>query len=474
MTVTPILGLDRRRRSAAFVLSALLIALLPVASDVRSVVSVVVSGRSVSESAGAVRSVGGEVVSDLPLVDGVTARIPSSRVDALARAVDVVADRPLHVRSASFSAEPTTAYPYEVGAVEAWALTAGDGVGVALIDTGVAPVPDLIDRVAGWADLTPEHSFADTFGHGTFMAGLIAGDGTSSGGRYTGVAPRANLVSIKVAVSDGSTTLGTVITGLNVAYNARSAFNVRVALLALSSGSVKAPERDPLSRALRRLWEAGIFVVVPAGNDGPESGTIDSPGNDPVLITAGSVDDRGTPSVGDDLVSEWSSRGPTPWGAAKPDVAAPGAHLVSVRAPGSTIDAQNPGARVEDAYFRGSGTSMSAAVTAGVAALILSSEPQLTPDQLKDRMMADATPLAGAPATAVGAGVVRAAVDGPAQVPPGGGIVVDRPGGHWKWDTLVWNGRIWDGRIWDGRIWDGRVWDGRVWDGRVWDGRLWS
>ncbi len=474
MTLTRNLGLGRCRRSAALLLSVLIVALLPVTGRVGSMVSVVVTGAGVDETSSAVEGVGGEVVSRLPIVDGVAARVPAARVAELSRIADVVADRPLHVRSASFSAELTTAYPYEVGAVDAWTHTAGEGVGVALVDTGVAPVPDVVERVVGWADLTPEHSFADTFGHGTFMAGLVAGDGTSSDGRYTGVAPRANLVSIKVAVSDGSTTLGTVIAGLQLVRNARSVFNVRVALLALSSGSAKAPERDPLTLALRRLWEAGIFVVVPAGNDGPEEGTVDSPGNDPVLMTAGAVDDRGTPAVDDDLVSEWSSRGPTPWGAAKPDVAAPGAHLVSVRAPGSTIDVANPNARVEDAYFRGSGTSMSAAVTAGVAALVLSSEPQLTPDQLKARLKDDATPLAGAASTAVGAGVVRASVAGPGPTPPPLGTFTSGPRGQWMWGAPVWNGRIWDGRIWDGRIWDGRVWDGRVWDGRVWDGRVWD
>ena len=192
-------------------------------------------------------------------------------------------------------------------------------------------------------------------------------------------------------------------------------------------------------------------------------------------MTAGAVDDRGTASVSDDEATEWTSRGPTPWGAAKPDVAAPGAHLVSVRAPGSTIDVENPTARVEDAYFRGSGTSMSAAVTAGVAALVLSSEPNLTPSQLKERLIGDATPLGGAPASAVGAGVVRASVDGPGPaLPVGGGTLVDRGPGLGYWNGVIWDGRIWDGRIWDGRIWDGRVWDGRVWDGRVWDGRIWN
>lgn len=467
-------GPARSRRTAGALVVVLFLGLLSFAGAT-SLVPVVATGRSVDGAARAVRDVGGVVTASIPLVDGVAARVPPDRIAELSRMAEVAADRTLRVRSASFSAAPQSAFPHEVGAVDAWAHTAGEGVGVALVDTGVAPVPDLINRIVAVADLTAEKAPLDTFGHGTFMAGLIAGDGSSSAGRYVGVAPGANLISIKVAVSDGSTTLGTVLAGLQLVHSARTIFNVRVALLALSSPSTHSPARDPLTKALRRLWADGIFVVVPSGNDGPDAGTIDSPGFDPVLMTAGAVDDLGTPSASDDVATEWTSRGPTSWGAAKPDVAAPGAHLVSVRAPGSTIDVENPSARVEEAYFRGSGTSMSAAVTAGVAALVLSSEPNLTPNQLKQRLIDDATPIASASPTAVGAGVVRASVDGPGPaLPPVGGTLVGRGPGLGHWNGILWNGRIWDGRIWDGGVWDGRVWDGRVWDGRVWDGRIWN
>jgi serine protease AprX len=216
---------------------------------------------------------------------------------------------------------------------------------------------------------------------------------------------------------------------------------------------------------------------VPAGNSGPDAGTVDSPGNDPVLFTAGAVDDLGTRAPSDDVVAEWSGRGPARFGAAKPDVAAPGAHLVSLRAPGSTVDRQNPSARVDGAYFRGSGTSMAAAVTAGAAALVLSEDRGLDPDELKARLVASATPI-DADANAAGAGVVNARAAAGAL---GGGHGTG--GGHedddrWNdrgfWNGRIWDGRVWDGRVWDGRIWNGRVWDGRVWDGRVWDGRIWN
>jgi serine protease AprX len=472
-------GVDERVRRVRFAVAALVIAALPAITRNTHLVPIVATSESTSSAVHAVESVGGIVTTQLPIVDGVAAKVPANRIADLSRLVRVAADRTLRVRSASFGGSPETAFPYEVGAVDAWAKADGSGIGVALVDTGVAPVPDLLDRVAAVADVTPERIYDDTFGHGTFMAGLIAGDGRSSGGTYAGVAPGAHLVSIKVAVSDGSTTLGTVLNGLQLVAKSRVAFNIRVLLLAMSSPSTAAPDQDPLTKALRRLWDLGIFVVVPAGNDGPGASSVDSPGLDPVLATAGAVDDLGTPTVQDDVVPDWTGRGPTPWGAAKPDVAAPGVHIVSVRAPRSTVDRENPGARVGDSYFRGSGTSMAAAITAGVAALILSAEPGLTPDQLKHRLIGNATPLPGRAPAAIGAGVVNGGnvPNAPGLVPPPATTMKPAPEHHWNgwvWDGRIWDGRIWDGRIWDGRIWDGRIWNGRVWDGRVWDGRIWN
>jgi len=311
------------------------------------------------------------------------------------------------------------------------------------------------------------------------MAGLIAGNGTASNGQYLGIAPEAHLVSIKVATGDGSTTLATVLEGLQIVDQSRERFNIRVLLLAMSSGSTLSPDVDPLTLALRKLWRHGIFVVVPAGNDGPGAGTVDSPGLDPTLMTAGAVDDMGTQSVFDDTVPDWTSRGPSQFGDAIPEVAAPGAHLVSLRAPGSTIDQDNPSARVGDMYFRGSGTSMAAAVTAGVGALILGADPSLSPDDVKDALISGATPLAGGDPNAIGAGVINATAANDAASSGDNGK--HGPGGHGgkgngkgSFDGRLWDGRVWDGRVWDGRVWDGRVWDSRVWDGRVWDSRVWD
>jgi serine protease AprX len=468
----------QRRLMAAVSAAAITLATFT-AVAASSAVRVVVTSTSDRAARAAVERAGGVVDSDLPIIDGVVAHVPADRVAGLSSFTTVVSDRALHVRSAAFDGEPSTAFPYEVGATDVWESTAGAGVGVALVDTGVAPVPDLLDRVVAVADLTPEHRFTDTFGHGTFMAGLIAGNGTASDGHYTGVAPGAHLVSIKVATADGSTTLATVLEGLQLVERSRERFNIRVMLLALSSDSDLSPERDPLTRALRKLWDHGVFVVVPAGNNGPDAGSVDLPGSDPVLMTAGAVDDRGTPFVGDDEVPSWTGRGPTNFGDAKPDAAAPGSHLVSLRAPGSTIDRDNPSARIGELYFRGSGTSMSAAVTTGVAALVLAARPDFSPDELKQALVSSATPLDGADRFAVGAGVVNATAaadevtdDGHGHRGHHGGN--GNVGGSNGWDSRIWNARVWDGRVWSGRVWNGRTWDSRVWDSRVWNARIWD
>jgi len=448
------------------------------ASGAIKTVHIIVSSTSDSSAADAVQRAGGRVESSLPIANAVVADVPADNVAALSRIATVATDRKLVVRSASYSGAPGTAAPYEVGATDAWSTSAGRGIGVALVDTGVAPVPDLLDRVVAVADLTPEHRITDSFGHGTFMAGLIAGNGTASNGQYLGIAPESHLVSIKVATADGATTLSTVLEGLQIVDQSRERFNIRVMLLAMSSGSTLSPDSDPLTLALRKLWHHGIFVVVPAGNDGPGAGSVDSPGLDPTLMTSGAVDDMGTNSVSDDQVPSWTSRGPSQFGDAIPEVAAPGSHLVSLRAPGSTIDQQNPSARVGDMYFRGSGTSMAAAVTAGVGALILGANPSLSPDDVKAALIAGATPLAGADPNAIGAGVINAVAAGNAATSgdnANNGLRAHGAGnGNLSFDGRLWDGRVWDGRVWDGRVWDGRVWDSRVWDGRVWDSRVWD
>jgi serine protease AprX len=519
-----------RRGAIALVVAAILAAAFPVADAATSFVSIIATSDSDEGAAAAVTSVGGRIDYQVPIARSVVAHVPANRLDHLRRLVHVHRDVAMRVQSSSFDAGSlATAFPSVIGAPTAWNSVTGRGIGVALVDTGVAETEDLAGSVVASADLTPEQNFVDTYGHGTFMAGLIAGDGTSSNGRYVGIAPGAHLLSVKVAGADGGTNLGKVLYALQLVAHSRVRFNTRVMLLALSSTETIAPEEDPLTVALEALWAYGVFVVVPAGNSGPGPRTITSPGIDPVLMTVGAVDDHGTATTSDDTVPDWTAQGPTAFGAAKPDVAAPGRSLISLRAPGSTVDREHASARVSDAYFKGTGTSMSAAVTAGAAALVLEANRGVTPNAMKSLLTSQARPIAGE-TSRVGAGVLnvassltslRANDEGqsndnddhnrwkPALPPVNPGIegTFDWFGNRsigWRWlarewdarewaarawdarswdarewaarawDNASWNARQWDARQWDGRTWDARQWDGRSWDGRTWDGRTWD
>jgi serine protease AprX len=282
----------------------------------------------------------------------------------------------------------------------------GDGVTVASIDTGVAPNPDLGARLVARVDLTSEHDGIDRFGHGTHMAGLIAGDGTTSQEAFEGAAPETNLVSVKVAGWDGATDASTVIAALHWVVANRDRYGIRVVNLSWGTDAPRGYGDDPLDLAVERAWRAGIVVVVAAGNAGPLPGTVTKPGDDPFVLTVGAADTQGTATTADDTVANFSSRGPTADGVGKPDVLAPGISLVSDRDPDSTVDVFRPAARVGTALFKGSGTSQAAAITSGVVARLLEANPALTPDKVKGVLMATANAV---PGPGAGAGLIDAA-----------------------------------------------------------------
>ncbi len=288
-----------------------------------------------------------------------------------------------------------------IGADKAWrAGTTGQGVGVAVVDTGIAgDVPDFAagtrSRVIASAVTNPCASDADDrVGHGTHVAGLIAGNslnnpnGRKLRGRYMGVAPRANLISVKVADDTGDTTVLDVINGLQFVVDHKAQFGIRVVNLSLSSTVAESYKTDPLAAAAEAAWFAGIVVVAAAGNDGSAPGaTHFAPGNDPYVITAGALDDKGTSRLDDDEHALWSSRGVTQDGFQKPDVIAPGTKVVAPLAPRGSFAKLCRKCVIGRKYFRLSGTSMSSAVVSGAAALMLERNPGLTPDQVKGAMV---------------------------------------------------------------------------------------
>jgi serine protease AprX len=472
------------------------------------------------------RRAGAAVVGRLPIASAVVVDVPRDWQPPAG--VTAVPDRTLQVADTTATATAGAVTADLRGTIGARPELSGKGVTVALVDTGVADVADLRGAV--------EHlnfsgdAQGDGYGHGTFMAGLIAGRGTSSGGPFQGVAPAARILDVQVAAADGSTSLSRVLAGLEaVAKRAEKDDTLRVVNLSLSEDESLAPAVDPLSRAVEALWDLGLVVVVAAGNEGPDAGTVTSPGVDPAAITVGAVADAGTANRADDSVAGFSSRGGTGYAAGKPDVVAPGVSVVGLRAPGSVIDRDFASARVGDSYFRGSGTSMATAATSGAVAALLSAETNLLPDQVKAALTASAYRLPG-DRSATGAGGVDLAA-APAAADR---VVADEAAWStndvskaWKkfakawdkgryddaqdawlalpaslraraaaaWATAVaadglvgedevararaWAqdknlGQAWLARTWSARTWSQADWTARTWSARTWSARTWS
>ncbi len=441
--------------------------------------AVIVEARSVAAATNAVESVGGGVDLALPLVDGVSAHV---RPDALALLeadpmLRVVPDTPLHSTSASFDAASTDTQLATLDPPAGWSPEAGRGVAVALVDTGVADTPDLNgSRLVRGPDLSGEGDGVDHYGHGTFMAGLIAGDGTASAGattRHFGVAPAATLVSVKVARADGSTSVSRVIAGIGWVVSNRDTYGIDVLNLSFGVDGPMPYGLNPLSAAVEAAWASGITVVASAGNEG--AGDVTSPGSDPYVITVGATNAAGTPSTTDDTVPSWSGSERF-HGYSKPDVVAPGVSVVSLRAPGSTIDVAHPEGRVDDVYFRGSGTSMSTALAAGAAAVLLSHHPAATPDDVKGAL------IDGAATTADGAREIDVAQSDQAQARPDWwqhyGIAFDGLdrglGDGMPWTASRWTASRWTATRWTATRWTATRWTDAEWAASRWTASRWT
>jgi serine protease AprX len=276
----------------------------------------------------------------------------------------------------------------------------GNGINVAVVDSGISQHSAIGSRVLARVNFVSSEPgvFGDPFGHGTHVAGMIGGNGSAA--RYVtsaysgGSAPGVKFVDVRVLDRTGVGYTSEVIAGIDWVVANRSRYNIRVLNLSLGHPVAEPAATDPLCRAVERAVDAGIVVVVSAGNYGltptgaPILGGITSPGNSPSAITVGALDTKGTLDRGDDVVAPYSSRGPTrfDW-TVKPDVVAPGTRIVSLEAAGSYIAATYPSWHIagsgQNAYNRLSGTSMSTAVVSGGVALLLDAYPRLSPAQVK-------------------------------------------------------------------------------------------
>jgi len=466
-----------------------------------------------------ITSSGGAVRRQFSIVPVVEAEVPASFVSTLAaqHGVDWISlDAPVQSAASVDTSNLASAYPFAVNANDPWSKGyTGAGIGVAVVDTGVSPSnhKDFTDDagnsrvVAQVAANSLTTSVSDGFGHGTHIAGIVGGDGSLLAGKYIGVAPGVNLLNVKVAADDGSATLADVMAGLEFVYNNRLTYNIRVVNLSLTSSVAQSYKTDPLDAAVEFLWFNGIFVVVAAGNLGTAADAVSyPPANDPFVMSVGAIDDMATTSYGDDRLTAWSSRGFTQDGFPKPELHTPGRGIVSVIDTNSYLYKTYPDKIVDTSYFRLSGTSMSAGVMSGVAALVLERHPTWRSGELKCTLVATAryikpdkvyVPRAGnasnqstpscnsdtflAPSTLLGpvmkVGVVAWVLDQPDPVAAAASIGLELSAlgiqgatlSTVDWSAIKWSAIKWDAIKWDAIKWDAIKWDAIKWDAIKWD-----
>ncbi len=428
-----------------------------------------------------------------------------------------------------------------LGATQWWnAGYTGKGVDVAVIDSGVSPVQGLSGsgKVIYGPDLSlesqaPNLTELDTYGHGTFMAGLIAGHDDAlttpyagaPASAYRGIAPDARIISLKVATADSGADVTQVIAAIDwvVQHAHDPGLNIRVINLSYGTNSTQPYGSDPLAYAAEQAWKHGIVVVAAAGNTGYQKGAgatgIADPAYDPYILAVGASDSMGTMAPNDDQVAPFSASSLCKT-CRIPDILAPGTHIQGLRDPNSWLDANHPEGVIDAGYFRGSGTSEATAMVSGAAALILQKYPTMTPDCVKRYLQQNGLRLSGTE-SAQGGGemqlgvmlnvaptmtyiqkLVPAVGNGSIELARGqdhitrDGVTLtgeqdifgkavnttalaagEASGSTWSggdWNGSTWSGSTWSGSTWSGSTWSSSSWSGSTWSASTWSGSTWS
>lgn len=427
---------------------------------------------------------GGIVTKDLSILNAFAAQLSGQAVLELASHTAVrwisldgpVANSGSDKGPPRASALPNT-YLDTLGVRGVWKLALrGQGIGVAVIDSGIAKSKEFSNlRHVVLASKKPKNN-ADLFGHGTHVAGIIAGNGSNSNGLYMGIAPAATLYDLKIGDDTGMAYESDIVRAMQWVYQNRLLYNIRVVNLSFNSTIEQSYHKSPMSAAAEVLWFNGVVVVVSVGNKaaGGYNTANAAPAHDPFVITVGAMDEKGTPNSDDDTIASYSAAAVTSTGFAKPDLVAPGSQIVSVLSKRSDWDKQMPERVVADAYFRLSGTSMAAPMVTGAVALLLQDEPNLTPDQVKYRLLNS-----GARWIDPGNGVMAPylniynAVTGATTQSANTGLVASQL--LWTgsqpvaWNSVSWNSVSWNSVSWNSVSWNSVSWNSVSWNSVSWD-----
>ncbi|HEV7666416.1 MAG TPA: S8 family peptidase, partial [Chloroflexota bacterium] len=449
-------------------------------------VRVIVQARVAGDAEDALMRSAAEIKSHLPQIGGIAAELRADQVEVLARRPGVTRvlldPRMRSVEQPDAPSEPTSVFPQTVRAPDVWQTgRTGRGIAIAVLDSGIQANSDFgsPSRVV-WSERFNKSasSNADQYGHGTWVAGIAAGQGTASGGRYLGVAPQASIVNLKVSDDTGASYASDVIHALGWVATNHAAYNIRVVNLSLVSSMAEGYATSVLDAAVEMVWHAGVVVVVAAGNRGPDTVRY-APANDPYVITVGAVDDMGTPTRSDDGLAWFSSFGLTQAGGAKPDLLAPGRHIIGPLATtGARLAKAFPDKVIGMRYIQLSGTSAAAPVVSGAVALLLQARPDLTNDQVKWLLMRTAgavsSPSSGGEvnllaAVRYGEQVSRANLGLTPNQLVGLAYLSQRGQPTVSWDSVSWDSVSWDSVSWDSVSWDSVSWDSVSWDSVSWD-----
>ena len=446
--------------------------------------SVIVQGKGGNQAAHAVADVLGISLKNarsFSSIDGVAVDLTGAQILAVAADKHVTAiTADARVRLSAAGPTSTEKWPFVTGVQKYWAAgtnPAAPAATIAVVDSGIeASRPEFAGRIVANVNLTSlsGNSAGDGRGHGTFVAGIAAGD---LAGR-SGAAPGAKLVSLDVMDDQGMARTSDVIAAADWILANQAKYGIRVANFSLHSSVANSFMYDPLDKAVERLWFNNVVVVVAAGNygkpDGP-SGVPYAPGNDPFVLTVGASDTGKSVSANDDVAAPWSAYGYTLDGFAKPDLAAPGRYMIGPVPVTSTLYAERPDHVVEPGYMELSGTSFAAPIVSGVAALILGRHPEYTPDQVKAALMLGAKPMPRANDLSEGVGEVNAArsieLTGPLPNPNlalNAFVVTDPISGAKVFDAASWAAKAKADASWANASWADASWASASWSAASW------
>jgi serine protease AprX len=415
----------------------------------------------------------------VPIAHGIATELTSAQLGWFSNDPNVeriVYDAPVRLTDTPYDASAlSSVYPAVVDAMGVWSrqlspLT-GRGIGIAVIDSGIASHPDLGNRVLAGQNFNPTiNGSDDAYGHGTAVAGIIAGDGAAGGGKYIGIAPQANLINLRVNDGSGAAPTSAIMNAVMWAVQNKDTYNIRIMNLSLQASVQESYRTSPIDAAVEYAWLKGIVVVVAAGNDGPNS-ILYAPANDPYVISVGATDDQGTASMADDTLAVFSSFGLTQDGFRKPDFVAPGRRIIAPLAPSSTFALSYPSFIVGSQYIRLSGTSVATPIVSGVAALYAESHPTVRPGQLKGVLLATANKLSltgsGAGYPDAGRAIAYGGLVGNADrgLQPNNYLKVLYMAAHSlsalplvSWDTVSWSDVSWSSVSWSDVSWDAVSW----------------